>query len=1111
MEDINFLAEAPSEQDDFTGGHNQVAESLASVIVKGNLQNNMIALEGGLGSGKSTVLRLLQDKLDSDEYAVFTFDCFKHQNGPIRRAFFELFHSFILQDNESKKSELEDLLYKSTGRYQEQEDRTQNKVSFGTLLWASFLPLAGAALLLLGNNTHKGYIDTWLIVLMCIPAALLCITLIGSWVNEYESFCLWIKSNVPNWARKLLSALKVDMSFKSGIMKGATITLSNKEVTSTDLQKYCHDYLGYSSKKIIIVLDNIDRLDSHKLFDVWADMDIFAKASSSGHWVVVPYCPDVIEKAFNERKNTDEDCELNAAAHEFINKWFSLKFRVPPVLLSDWKAYFTDCLTMAFPAIEPNTASSVLSLFRHCKDKSSDITPRNIKHFINDVAATYLSSMEKSIELPLIAVYNLLIPTNSFNEILTIANKRSPDDFLITQLPLLNPNWQVGMGAIHYNVPMDRAKQIVLYEPIETALESENHESLENNLQLHGSVDTLEDILQEQAPSLAAKALRCFSKIEHKKSGEWDALLSTLYRHLNVEILTSDVNPEETYKAVFRLYGTPAEKLLNDCLSMVDALSAETADNDQEFLLSQYNGLIDVVTVKTIKTRPENIVSHWLLGQEKYPNVSYDHLPKSRYTGVEAFNALLKNIGDGSDLFNDLTQTLNNDPFFILELVKLFPVCMHADEIDYTVKIESCIDQLHTGIVNLSEGYVGYLFLLAAVYNSGVESQVKLLCATMLDTQPATLGDNEEIVKLGLCALSIKAGIYPQYCQHFKELDYASYSEELKLLLHVNCDPVILCEASSEADHHLGKLIELSINERWYNSYRTAAITNQYQHLKDIDIEGTLLLGWAADFKTDLVNKLNDDDVIQGLDDSFFDDFLSRGSPIQIELKARLGEYIDSDNLEENFWLKCLSNPTYLAIKSVESAKIITAKHFVGGLISAIIEYLSSEDESYSLDLEFMGLCLNKMDSKKNSALAQKARDAILENCTLNNLGKVESILACNTSKFGDMTPINKYQAEGLIRLITKIAEFPMEYRQILSLIKNNAQRISQELKNNDWVELEHVLQPLAEIPYQDDKAVEGDLKALSKAFGIKRKSPSIIKTLLSSSGLSEPDDNSDE
>lgn len=358
MEVSKFLTEEPASKDEFAGGHQRVASSLASVITSNELSSNMIALEGGLGSGKSTVLSLLEKDLPGEKYSVFTFDCFKHKNGPIRRAFFELLHDFILQSNEKKEKELKDLLYRSTGRYEEQQGVVDNKITWGTLTWATLLPLSGAALISLNSARSNDLNELGLLLVLFLPALLLIISIL---VSAFPSISCWLTDN-----------LKVDMSFKSGVVKGAKVTLSDKDVTSTDLQKYCSRFLDYSKTKVVVVLDNVDRLENDELLDVWSDMDIFRQAANDGHWVVVPYCQSVIERAV---KSINPKDDARMTPQDFVNKWFSVKFRVPPLLLSDWRSYFIDCCRYSLPELPEEDGQRMLSIYRY-NTQEKDITPR---------------------------------------------------------------------------------------------------------------------------------------------------------------------------------------------------------------------------------------------------------------------------------------------------------------------------------------------------------------------------------------------------------------------------------------------------------------------------------------------------------------------------------------------------------------------------------------------------------------------------------------------------------------------------------------------------------------------------------------------------------------
>ncbi len=83
-----LLVDAPTAQDSF-GSHDRIAEALFQ-LVEHEKGGQTIGLEGDWGSGKSSVIRLLSEKVISTaDRAVFVFDAWTHQGDPLRRAFLE--------------------------------------------------------------------------------------------------------------------------------------------------------------------------------------------------------------------------------------------------------------------------------------------------------------------------------------------------------------------------------------------------------------------------------------------------------------------------------------------------------------------------------------------------------------------------------------------------------------------------------------------------------------------------------------------------------------------------------------------------------------------------------------------------------------------------------------------------------------------------------------------------------------------------------------------------------------------------------------------------------------------------------------------------------------
>lgn len=92
--DTRFLDDDPSFSDELGGAHGRPAEALASVI-SASSTGKLIGLVGMWGSGKSTVIRLLDKTLEryaghgSVDVVILNFKAWQHEGDPLRRTFLE--------------------------------------------------------------------------------------------------------------------------------------------------------------------------------------------------------------------------------------------------------------------------------------------------------------------------------------------------------------------------------------------------------------------------------------------------------------------------------------------------------------------------------------------------------------------------------------------------------------------------------------------------------------------------------------------------------------------------------------------------------------------------------------------------------------------------------------------------------------------------------------------------------------------------------------------------------------------------------------------------------------------------------------------------------------
>lgn len=142
-----LIRDVPANTDEF-GAHQRIADAMVATI-EANPRLRTIGIIGPWGSGKSTVLRLFEERMGQGPHSsttVFTFDAWLHHGEPVRRAFLEAFLRFC---NPAKKSVRDRLLAAAdqvTGRSLTTETIDEPGVSWGGLLVLGSIALAGFGL-----------------------------------------------------------------------------------------------------------------------------------------------------------------------------------------------------------------------------------------------------------------------------------------------------------------------------------------------------------------------------------------------------------------------------------------------------------------------------------------------------------------------------------------------------------------------------------------------------------------------------------------------------------------------------------------------------------------------------------------------------------------------------------------------------------------------------------------------------------------------------------------------------------------------------------------------------------------------------------------------------
>jgi len=470
-----LLSDVPSEKDAF-GSHERVANALTEIIMNEE-SGKAIALIGGWGTGKSTVVNLLSKNLknvgqSASDLKLFVFDAWAHEGDPLRRSFLE---RLIL----SLKDWLPNFQYWEKDALEEIKRRKKSQIVSTTPVltkWGARVVFAVFGVPV-GLTLFKAGIDhsvTWMVIvglaltLAPIVVSLLALRSVKKEKSEQGT------SREPQETINYLAGLLINKSVESV----RTTTTETPEPTSVEFEKYysmlLRDALEKNRKRrLCIVIDNLDRMGNEDAVKLIATLKPFLQPGTGGdHWqsqvfYLIPFDESSLEKLW--KKNDSENF-----ARSFLDKIFQMRLYVPQLLISDWQSYFDNQLKLAFGGIEEDRTYSIRRIYDSMVTPAAgNPTPRQIISFINHLVGVYQQWKD---EIPLAhqALFVVLRVhrqcdnqpdlQKNLNELGGIKDycqsERVEDD----------------MAALFYNVEPSKARELWMEPTVEEALKNANQE-----------------------------------------------------------------------------------------------------------------------------------------------------------------------------------------------------------------------------------------------------------------------------------------------------------------------------------------------------------------------------------------------------------------------------------------------------------------------------------------------------------------------------------------------------------------------------------------------------------------------------------------------------------
>lgn len=487
----NYLSNTPDGIDRLKGeSHTNIATEVSNIIKNqsSNIQRQVIGLEGNWGSGKSNIVKKIENDLDDKKFFHFVFDTWGHQEDLNRRAILEEIIDFLeIKDDSIINFEWTRKKKQLTGKTINSEKSSFPEIKiFWVLFISSFLAYSFLNIIypyiegICSYQGNKVSIIEKLFIIFYLPYLLFIIGL-GKLHDEY----LAIKNDSENknlTTNNILGRLFSLIQGKEIKTNTTDFVIENEPSNKIfrDFLDFINERLSENNKTLILTIDNIDRLTTDKIKSLWSTVNIFFADKNDNKyynniWLIIPYDESKILKAFKE----NDDFE-NEIGHGLIEKTFSVKFRVPPPIPSNWELLFEEKLRTAFG--ENIIPESEIIFIKRIFDAYTNeiITPRQIINFINDLITLYSINREiKFRYLSLFVVAKSKIINTPTTTILS-NNYIEPVKMIFSDDSELQKN----ISSITFGVPLDMAEEIIYHNEIINIIKNgkvEDIDLLKNN------------------------------------------------------------------------------------------------------------------------------------------------------------------------------------------------------------------------------------------------------------------------------------------------------------------------------------------------------------------------------------------------------------------------------------------------------------------------------------------------------------------------------------------------------------------------------------------------------------------------------------------------------
>lgn len=672
LKKTKLLDDIPATADEF-GPHRKIADLIRDDILH-TQEGRSIALVGDWGSGKSTVVELLKAEFpqsDTDPVHLFIYDAWSHQGDSLRRAFLDDFITSLkgkLCDDQFKNAT--ESVWNRTETITTTTEPVLRRHAKVLLLTLALVPL-GMELFSLPEK--KGFVEALcdannVLAILFLAAPVFVTSLFGilnwsKWAGA-KDFLFGESHKEPKFSVLSFFFEKVQGRIERKHVKTPVDSIhSFREVFSQVLD----DALAnHSDLRVVIVIDNIDRIPPDQAREFWSTMQTFfgesgglRKPKSKKYWLVAPFSEEALSFLFSgavsaETGDGTDKVQAKKRAKAYVDKTFGLAFYVPPPILTNWRKYLLGKLSYAFPEHNHSELILVRDAFDFARS-SSTITPRDMKLFVNNLVALY---RQRGDEIPLhvLSIYILhrdkIDGTPFADDLLSMVERRQIE----------GADWQIPIAALHFGVGLEEATQILLEDPMRSALREGEVEELKKLENRAGFLDVLRRVVAEEVNSklgesgdLVAQVSATIGALEGARTEELSGVWRDIRTRFQTVEMWDELRPSTADGISMAITHAPEGERSRLCASIAASLSKA------EFL-EQEGG---------------------------YENVNLD---------AQNWLQSARAVAEGVKAEDDLTIDIHGDVELKIELLQQLAVLDVSDEVKSVFRLEGSETDLSNGL-----------------------------------------------------------------------------------------------------------------------------------------------------------------------------------------------------------------------------------------------------------------------------------------------------------------------------------------------------------------------------------------------------------------------------